>query len=538
MEVNTVNKRKRKLGAGSYLTLVTAILALIVALVFLMTQADAAPFGHTGTTPGIVLLVGAAVSLLLFCFPVGFVALVSVGTYGFAFYLMVVQLYIVFADVINNVTYAGGNLNLCMFYMIGTFAVLLLSAIGCFLKRVSDEDEEAMSRRALTAKVLPSLLSVAVVACAVAALFLIPGAGRNASIAASASGPFRMNYADNPFVGKTIEELAAIPRTTWEEKEAKGEVAYFFEGQYTEGFSTIVDPACLDMYCCKDGSMYGSFSGPDTSVGMGSVTYVYGYWYNYDEKGERNFVIHLVGDQDANGTRPVNIEGGADADVFIFDTNHGAYSWEASMSYGVMGGMITRNINIYGQEYAPAQRIEIDASGLRTFYTGDSLDPTELKVTAIRANGASEDIWNGRLAYSGFDSETTGKKNVTGSFLGASFAFEANVEELVTENYAGTYELVKDDAPTAMEAVLLVDYSHKVCTVTANDGSAAISGTLVDVKDGALTITLNGSAPIDAPITEADGGKQITIPAHQEVVSGWGFSNTYDIGECAFAIAE
>ena len=40
-----------------------------------------------------------------------------------------------------------------------------------------------------------------------------------------------------------------------------------------------------------------------------------------------------------------------------------------------MGGAFTRNINIYGQPYAPAKSLTIDASNLRTFYTGDIFNP-------------------------------------------------------------------------------------------------------------------------------------------------------------------
>ena len=60
--------------------------------------------------------------------------------------------------------------------------------------------------------------------------------------------------------------------------------------------------------------------------------------------------------QDADGTvRPTNVEGGADADIFVFDTDHGAYSMEASLSYGVMGGAFTRNINNLRSALCPAQ---------------------------------------------------------------------------------------------------------------------------------------------------------------------------------------
>lgn len=348
-----------------------------------------------------------------------------------------------------------------------------------------------------------------------------------------------MNYNDNEYASKTLEDLVAIPQETWEAKEPDGEVAYFFEGQYTEGFGTMVDPACLDMYCYTDGSMWGSFSGPSTSVGSDSISHVYGYWYNYDENGEKNFVIHLLGNQDANGTvRPTDVEGGADADIFVFDTDHGAYSMEASLSYGVMGGMFTRNINIYGQAYVPAKSLTMDASNLRTFYTGDTFNPGELVVTAVRANDAEESIWGGRLTYTGYDSDTAGTKTVTASFLGATATFEVQVEDLVTEQYTGSYELVQNDTPTATDATLLVDYSHKTCTLSAADGSAAISGTLMDVQDDALTMTLNGSEALTAPITEGeDGSKQLTIPAHDEVVSGWGYSNTYSINEAVVTLA-
>ncbi len=534
-----LTERIKNKALGSYLCLAAALVALVTAIVFLTTQATAAPLGHTGTAPGIVLLAGVAAAVVLFIFPIRFGALIQAIIYNIALYLVVVQLYFVFADVINKVTYAGGNAGLCVLYMAGTFLACLLSVAACFFKQTKDEDK-AVSKSSPSPLVSAGALA-AVAVCAVVVLTMgnQPATGSNpdASGNPDASEPFRLDYADNAFVGKTIEELAATPRETWEAKEANGEVAYYFEGQYTEGFGTMVDPACLDMYCCMDGSMYGSFSGPPTSVGSG-VAYVYGYWYNYDENGEYNFVIHIAGNQNLDGsTIPTNVEGGADADVFIFDTEHGAYNWEASLSYGLFGGMMTRNINIYGQEYAKAQSLTIDASNLRTFYTGDTFDATELSATAVRGNGATESIWNGRLSYSGFDSSTTGTKTVTGSFLGASATFEVTVEELVTESYSGTYELVTEKVPTATEATLLVDYSHKVCTITGADGVVSITGSLVAADDSKLTMTLNGSEPLEVTISETESGKQVTIPAHQEVVSGWGTSETYDIGECVLDLA-
>ena len=73
--------------------------------------------------------------------------------------------------------------------------------------------------------------------------------------------------------------------------------------------------------------------------------------------------------------------------------------------------------------------------------------------------------------------------------------------------------------------------------MTSTDGALSISGTLVEDGDGSVTITLNGSEPLTAVIAEGEAGTQITIPAHQEVVAGWGTSETYEIGACTMTLA-
>lgn len=307
-----MNKLLKNKASGSYLCLAAAVVALITAIVFLATQETAAPLGHTGTLPGVVLLVGAAASLIFFFVSVPFSALIQAVIYNAALYLVVVQLYFVFADVINHVTFAGGNAGLCVFYMAGALVAALLSVIACFCKQTQAGNAKADAKQFTAA----GAVAVAAVAC-VGVVSLQennqPAAGADDVTVAEQTSTegFNMNYADNAFVNTSLEDMVAIPQETWLEKEENGEVAYFFEGQYTEGFSTIVDPACLDMYCYTDGSMHGTFSGPTTSVGGGAVSQVYGYWYNYDESGEQNFVVHISGNLDADGTvRPVNTEGG------------------------------------------------------------------------------------------------------------------------------------------------------------------------------------------------------------------------------------
>ncbi len=523
-------ERKKNKSIGSYLCLVAAFVALATAICFLLTQKTAAPLGHTGSLPGMVLIVGAVLSIVMYFVPVRFGALIQAVIYNIALYLVVVQLYFVFADVINHVTYAGGNPGLCVFYMVATFVAALLCIVACFMKQTKDEEEVSIKS---------DVIKCLAFACsAFVAIFCLSRvdsttATKSSVNVAGAKDSFTMKVTDNKFADMSIEELGKISRTEWE---SKSEVAYFFEGQYTEGFSTIVDPACLDLYCLKDGSMYGSFSGPATSVGLDQVMYVYGYWYNYNEDNERNFVVHITGTQDpiSGTTRPVNVEGGEDADVFIFDTNHGAYSLEASLSFGVFGGAITRNINIYGMPYAATSTISIDSSNLRTFYTGDVFNPGELVVSTVRANGSKESIWGGRLSYAGFDSKTTGTKKVTGTFLGKSQTFDVKVEDLVTEQFTGTYELVMGDAPVAMDANLLIDYSHKVISIASVNGYPAISGVILDATENVVTASLNGSQSLEIVLSGSKYARSASIPAHDEVVSGWFGNTTYSIGKSSF----
>ena len=243
-----MNKGLKNKGLGSWFCLAAALVALITGIVFLLTQATAAPLGHSGTMAGVVLLVGAAASLVFFFVSVPFSALIQAVIYNIALYLVVVQLYFVFADVINHVTFAGGNAGLCVFYMVGTFIACLLSVIACFCKQTKTGEAKATGKQFAAAGAVVVVAAVCVGGFSLQSSSL-PSAD-NAEVApdaaqTSAEGPV-MNYSDNEFTSKTLDDLVAIPQETWEAKEPNGEVAYFFEGQYTEGFSTIVDPACLD----------------------------------------------------------------------------------------------------------------------------------------------------------------------------------------------------------------------------------------------------------------------------------------------------
>ena len=49
-----MNKGLKNKGLGSWFCLAAALVALITGIVFLLTQATAAPLGHSGTMAGVV----------------------------------------------------------------------------------------------------------------------------------------------------------------------------------------------------------------------------------------------------------------------------------------------------------------------------------------------------------------------------------------------------------------------------------------------------------------------------------------------------
>ncbi len=122
-----MNKGLKNKGLGSWFCLARSAGRADHRHCILLTQPARPPLGYSGTMAGVVLLVGAAASLVFFFVSVPFSALIQAVIYNIALYLVVVQLYFVFADVINHVTFAGGNAGLCVFYMVGTFIACLLA---------------------------------------------------------------------------------------------------------------------------------------------------------------------------------------------------------------------------------------------------------------------------------------------------------------------------------------------------------------------------------------------------------------------------
>ena len=255
--------------------------------------------------------------------------------------------------------------------------------------------------------------------------------GEDSSSSAEPSADIVIKQDENKYAKTTLDEFLKTPYEEYQKREDNGEVAYFFEGQYTEGFGTSLDPCNLDLYLCTDGMFYGSNTGLGTSVAAGEQ--LYGYWYNVNSDGEDQFMIHVTG-YTVWGQKKEFPENAADIICFP-ETNHGSYTYSAGVTFPLYGGAMSRTINIYGQPYAPAKSLTADATNIKEFHVGDSLsqftltDDFGVTFTCVRGDGTEEKIHNERVHYSGFDSTKAGEQTVTAEFLSAKTTFKVNVLE-------------------------------------------------------------------------------------------------------------
>lgn len=137
-----IEKYLKNKGIGAFLCALAAILGIITAIIFLATQAEASPVGHVaGPLGGVLLIIASVLMIALYFFPVRFGALVGVVLYTISFTTILTKIYYFFADMINGVTYAGGQAGLCLFYLIGSLLCTVLCVVACFFPQNRDGSE-------------------------------------------------------------------------------------------------------------------------------------------------------------------------------------------------------------------------------------------------------------------------------------------------------------------------------------------------------------------------------------------------------------
>lgn len=137
-----LDKYLKNKGIGAFLCALAGLLGIVTAIVFLATQEAASPVGHiAGPAGGVVLIIASLLMFALYFFPVRFGALAGVVLYVVSFTMILTKIYYFFADIINGVTYAGGQAGLCLFYLIGSLLCTLLCVVACFFSQNRDNSE-------------------------------------------------------------------------------------------------------------------------------------------------------------------------------------------------------------------------------------------------------------------------------------------------------------------------------------------------------------------------------------------------------------
>lgn len=119
-------------GKGYYINAVASLCALVLAVFVLATQTQAMPNGANGMPIAISLLAGFVVQVILTFVPLRFASIILVAVYTASAGIVINTIINVFADVINNVKYAGGNFVICMIYLIATIAIALACVVASF----------------------------------------------------------------------------------------------------------------------------------------------------------------------------------------------------------------------------------------------------------------------------------------------------------------------------------------------------------------------------------------------------------------------
>ena len=126
-----------------------------------------------------------------------------------------------------------------------------------------------------------------------------------------------------------------------------------------------------------------------------------------------------------------------------------------------------------------------------TYYIGDSLNTSGLKLLATYSDGSTETITSG-FTTSGFSSTSAGTKNVTVSYGGFTDTFTVTVE---TPNIT---------LSTSSKSVTVGDSSTITATTTPSSQSVtwiSSNTSVVTVSGGTITAKAAGSATITAKFT-------------------------------------
>ena len=386
-----------------FIAIGTALLALIVAIVFLATyrNPDLATVmgnkaeGFVVDTIPVFLLAGFAVQVAVLLVPqYRFLQFAPVTMFGLAFYKEIILIPDFFVGKANGVEYNGGNFELNLFFFIAVTLIVIASIIPCFMgfyKKDADGDAEFPLKGTMRiAKVGASavIIIAAVLASSLVAGSLInkaPKKQQGGTTSQSSAEPVKpakdpitdeiraaaeavaydynpeeviikeqedgYKYADNSDPGYYNPDLAGLSEGA---KTRDGHnMVYYFEGIFSEGYHGGYGTYSAYLYLWDDGLFTGTSNNDKFK----------GYWYNssidFGKDEEGNDIADCL-NMETNKNNYTSI---------ITDAVKGFYQRQGYVHLNPGWG--DRSVVVSGYKYYPDVAMFIDTDGVEEFKVGE-----------------------------------------------------------------------------------------------------------------------------------------------------------------------
>lgn len=380
-------------GLGYFIVAADILLALILAIVFLLTYKGAMANNAASQVPetiAIFLFAGIIVELAVLVVPqYRFIHIAAIVMFGLALFKEVILIPNLIADEINNVHYQGGNLGTSLFYLI-TLIIINAAAIAAAFIGFYKNEEDANADFKLAKDDVNKIAKVAICGIVVLAAVLT-------SSLVSADMQRKMNLANassetynpiTPEVRKAAEEYdysfnpsevlikeeenydfsGMNSKVTDTTKRDGHNMVYYFEGAYAEGYQGDYSQTYAYLCLWEDGLFGGKINS----------TSVRGYWFNSS----------IAEGSDANGNikdclkMVSNVE---HYDSIIAQEATGFYTYQAYAYLGFSWG--TRSMILNGYEYYPEVALALNTQNTPLdAVVGEDFDMSSWVPTRILKN--------------------------------------------------------------------------------------------------------------------------------------------------------
>ena len=394
-----LNKFIKTKALGYFLIVGSALLALIMGIVFFATSKGTMPNSAAGAVPetiGIYLLAGAAIELVVVVLPqYRFVHLGAVAMWCLSLVKEVFIFAPLMAGKINNVEYEGGNFGYHVVYLVIIFILLGVGIAASFLGTYKKEEELAEDM-----KIKPN--NITKIAVTAACALVVVGSVLSSTL-------IEANLKKKAAGSAVVEEDEEDPNITDEIKAAAEAVeydfkpeevviqeqdsydyndsevknittggnrsghylVYYFEGVYTEGYQGDYSPTYGNIYLWDDGLFGGKIRDAN----------VRGYWFNSSKEAGT--------DEEGNPLKDgVVMVSNVSKYESMICTAKGEDEFYSQQCYAYLDmGWGQRSLTLYGYYYYPEVAIFINSPFEKDEFTvGENLNKGDYSAQRVLKN--------------------------------------------------------------------------------------------------------------------------------------------------------